>query len=145
MVIAERSRSRVRRDDRTSRELEDMLDTGRAEMRHVEDDAESVHLSQDSNACSWQSTTRVIFAAAVSEQRPAHVGERDHPNAEFVEDLQDALVGSESKRALHRDDECNLAVGQGGVDFRAGSADRKIVRIEVGLALERRDLPQCLP
>ena len=45
MMIAERSRSRVRCDDRTSGELEDMLDTGRAEMRHVENDAEAVHLS----------------------------------------------------------------------------------------------------
>ena len=123
MVIAERPRSRVRCDHRTRRELEHMLDTGRAEMRHVEDDAESVHLSQDCNARSWQSTTRVIFAAAVREQRPAHVGERDHPNAEFVEDLEDAFVGSERKRALHREDERDLAVGQGGVDFRAGSAD----------------------
>ena len=52
MVIAERSRSGVRGDDRTGRELEDMLDAGRAEMRHVEDDAESVHLAEDGNACS---------------------------------------------------------------------------------------------
>ena len=126
MVIAERSRSRVRCDDRTSRELEDVLDTGRAEMRHVEDDAESLHLAEDGNACSRQSTTRLIFAAAVREQRPAHVGERDHPNAELVEDLEDAFVGSERKRALHRDDERDLPVVQGGVDLRAGPADRNI-------------------
>ena len=45
MVIAESSRSGVRSDDRTSRELEDMLDTGCAEVRYVEDDAESVHFA----------------------------------------------------------------------------------------------------
>ena len=45
MVIAESSRSRVRCDDRTSRELEDMLDTRCVEVRHVENDAESVHLA----------------------------------------------------------------------------------------------------
>src|SRR6266852_402328 len=144
MVVAERARSRVRCDDWTGRELEDMLDTGRAEMRHVEDDPESVHLTEDSYACSRQPTPCFVFTAAVREQRPAHMGERDHPNAELVEDLEDALVRPESKRALHRDDERDLRVVQGGVDLRTGSADRNIAHIELGLALERRDLPQRL-
>jgi hypothetical protein len=144
MVVAESSRSRVRCDDRTGRELEDVLDAGCAEVRHVEDDAEAVHLAEDYNAGSRQSTTRLILAAAVCEQRATHVGEGDHPNAELVEDLEEAFVGSKRKRALHRDDERDLPLIQGRVDFAAGTADRKISRVQVGLTLERRDLAQCL-
>ena len=142
MVIAERSCGGVRCDDRTSRELEDVLDTGRAQMRNVEDDAESLHLAEDSNAGPWQSTARFVFTAPVRQQRPAHVCERDHPNAELVEDLEDAFVGPECKRSLHRDHERDLPLVEGGVDLRAGPADRDIARIELDLALERSDLPQ---
>src|SRR3954453_22506685 len=102
VVIAEGSGGRMRRDDRTRRDLEDVFDACRAEVRDVEEDSQSVHLANDRNARPRQSTTRLILAASVREECATHVGERDHPNAEFVEDLEEALVGSECKGALHR-------------------------------------------
>ena len=40
-MIAERTRGRVRRNDRARRKLEDMLDSGRAQVRRIEKDAEA--------------------------------------------------------------------------------------------------------
>ena len=70
VVVAQRARARMRRDDDARRELEHVVDRRRGEMRDVEQDAEPLELSDRAHAAGRQAAARLLVRA--SPPRAAH-------------------------------------------------------------------------
>jgi len=69
------------------------------------------------------------------------VRERDHANAEALEDGEQLDVRADAGRALERDEQRDLGVGERRVDLGGGATQRDLGRLR-GLALDRLELEQ---
>ena len=144
VVIAHRPRAGVRRHHRPGGDLENVVHTGRPEVRDIEHDAESLHLGDCRHTGAGQATAGGVLAASVGECGPPEVGERGDPDAQPVHGPEQLDVGVDRRAALQRQHEGDATGGERRVDRRSIETELDRVGVALGDPVGRFDHPQRL-
>src|SRR5437588_1266190 len=121
------SRVRVRNDHRLRRHLDDIVESRRADMGEVDDDAELFAFA-NYVAAEWrQPVTRRTAGGeepAIARGVTPNMGETERTQPQLVKDAQQIEIGAERLDAFHGEEKRNLVLLAGSQNFLVAPANR---------------------